>query len=351
MKVNIFPHLSGSLSMKRYFDGFLGAIDEEHEVMVYAPVKDFKNLTIRERYLGSILNANKVTEGINLILSERFSFLLWWLNPSLTGVVCHDMITLRNPNISNITKWRYKLSIRWMSKAKHIFCISESTKEDLLKFNEFIDPSKISVIHNGLDAFWLEDQNKEGINLSVEVSNLVKYKYFLSVGTDSWNKNFALLISAFAGLGDLDCILVKVGPISRKNKLLIRQFGIEDRVYQLNSVSDVDLKWLYNHALAFVFPSMYEGFGWPPLEAIACGCPVITSRVSSIPEVCGEGAYYVNKYDDSNFTLAMKEMMNPVMRDQFIAKAKKCAHLFKWEDTTKKMLANFVQNRVGAMGR
>ena len=117
---------------------------------------------------------------------------------------------------------------------------------------------------------------------------------------------------------------------------------LKDRVVFLDYVPEKDLPHLYSEAAAFVFPSLYEGFGLPPLEAMACGCPVIVSNAASLPEVCGDAAYYVDPYDVESIAEGIyKVLMNEILRQDLIAKGLERVKLFSWEKAAKEHLKVF----------
>jgi len=107
----------------------------------------------------------------------------------------------------------------------------------------------------------------------------------------------------------------------------------------VQSASDEELLLFYNLSDMLVFPSSHEGFGWPPLEAMACGCPVITTRKASLPEVCGEACLYVEPFDIHGIASAIRELLeNCSLRAQLIARGKCQAHRFSWRHTDSRML-------------
>ena len=118
--------------------------------------------------------------------------------------------------------------------------------------------------------------------------------------------------------------------------------SLKDRVVFLDYVPEENLPHLYSEAAAFVFPSLYEGFGLPPLEAMACGCPVVVSNTASLPEVCGNAAYYVDPYDVENIAEGIyKVIMNQTLRQNLIKKGLERAKFFSWEKSAEEHLKVF----------
>lgn len=333
MQINIFPHLSESLSMKRYFRGLMPALQTKHDVKLYEPFSEKGSVGFKRKYFDYLKLASRVKSGHNIILSERFSFLLLVLKKQSSIVVCHDMVTLHQRKAWLHRRW-YKILIRCLLLSKFIICISESTRKDLLQFNPFIPADKIRVVHNGLENFWF--QNSDGPS---KYATEIKKPFFLMVGTDAWNKNFVSVIEAIKEVKNRNFCVVKVGPVSAINQELLRERGVNDDVYRIEQVEDNDLKWLYRNSVALLFPSLHEGFGWPALEAMASGCPVIASKTSSIPEVCGEAAWYIDPAKPETISQAMEVLLvEEQRRMKMISAGKNQASKFSWDKTAEELV-------------
>ncbi|NJK59547.1 MAG: glycosyltransferase family 4 protein [Oscillatoriales cyanobacterium SM2_1_8] len=173
--------------------------------------------------------------------------------------------------------------------------------------------------------------------------------YFLYVGGRGVHKNFDRLVQAFARLSqthpDLQLCVVGAPPHGEELRK-IQAAGVGDRVWCPGAVPDEHLAKLYRHAIAFVYPSLYEGFGIPPLEAMICDTPVIASQVSSIPEVAGEAAFYFDPnsvdelYDQMKFVLE-----HPAARERKIAQGRHQAAKFSWEQTVAQTMAAYQRLR------
>lgn len=220
-----------------------------------------------------------------------------------------------------------------MSRARFIVCISESTRNDLLKFVPGINSNKIKVIHNGIERFW----NTNVQEFEDERRFEAKYagnKFFLVVGTDAWNKNFQSIIEQLSVIDTMGYCLVKIGAISAEHLQQVHSTGMTHVIRHEKYVTDDELKWLYQHATALIFPSLHEGFGWPPLEAMACGCPVIASGKASVPEVCGQAAIYIDPTSKEELTRALLDIANNnLLREQLIEAGVNQARQFTWEHT------------------
>ncbi|MBL7840242.1 MAG: glycosyltransferase family 4 protein [Cyclobacteriaceae bacterium] len=341
MEINVYPHLSSARSMARYASGLIPALNQAG----LAPhvIGSTENLSFWNRYPGYLLKAIGAGSFGNLILSERFSFLLTVMAKRRTVVVCHDLVTLHYKKQSFVNKLWYKTQLWFMSRARLIVCISESTRTDLLRFVPGIDPEKIKVIYNGLERSWNTDVQKHEAENNFET----KYegnKFFLMVGTDAWNKNFQGMIDQLGNINAMGYRLIKIGAISPEHLRQIQSAGMEHVVRHERHVTDDELKWLYQNAEALVFPSLHEGFGWPPLEAMACGCPVIASDRSSIPEVCGRAALYIDPTNKAKLAKALIDVANDAkLRERLIETGVIQARQFTWENTAenfKRLLAS-----------
>jgi len=242
-------------------------------------------------------------------------------------VTAFDMIPLRFPNrLSPLTTYHKYYTPEVFKQAEHIICISESTANDIIQFYQ-IPSHKITPI---LLA---------GDNSHFQFLNLPTRNYFLYIGRQDPYKNLQRLITAFSALPNRnDYELWLAGPYDQRYSPLLeiqtQELGISHLVKFLNYVSYDELPIIINQAIALVFPSLWEGFGLPVLEAMACGTPVITSNISSLPEVAGDAAILINPYNPGEITAAMTTIINDSeTRKQLSEKGLKRANQFSWEKT------------------
>jgi glycosyltransferase involved in cell wall biosynthesis len=173
--------------------------------------------------------------------------------------------------------------------------------------------------------------------------------YILYVGALTLRKNIARALEAFAELNSSHpgLCFVLAGPSTWKKTpiaSLLERLGITERVLLTGPLTDDDLPALYNGADLFVFPSLYEGFGLPPLEAMACGTPVVTSNASSLPEVVGDAAITVDPYDVDALSGAMRRVLtDPCLRDEMRQKGLARASGFTWERTARETVSVYRQ--------
>ncbi len=215
-------------------------------------------------------------------------------------------------------------------KANKIISISENTKTDLIKLYG-IDENKIEVIHLG-NSF---------VNLEVKSIPIFNFPYLLFVGNRTLYKNFNFYIKSIAYIlkkKHISFICAGSVPFSPSEVNLIKSLGIENHVKHIIA-DDLILKNLYQNAHAFVFPSLYEGFGIPVLEAFACNCPCILSTGGSLPEVGGDAALYFEPMDVNSIQSTLLELLsNDNLRSTLIEKGKKRLILFSWEKTYNKTI-------------
>lgn len=264
-------------------------------------------------------------------------------------ITIHDLLSLRYKNISAHQRFYFKFLLPVMlSRAKCIIAVSEATKKDILHFFKCPE-SKVKVIYNGYDHsryYYTEDNNNQ-IYHEYGVED-----YLLAVGPTYPHKNFETLIAAYRGLSETikrkHPLVIAGGKKTyvERLKALVKECQLESRVHFLGYVPAQLMPGLYREATALVFPSLYEGFGFPLLEAMACGCPVISSNTSSMPEVCGNAAIYFNPSDKSSLASAIEKLMynehiKHYLREQGLEQVKK----FSWEQTARSFI-NLIDNQI-----
>ncbi|MEK7127074.1 MAG: glycosyltransferase family 1 protein, partial [Patescibacteria group bacterium] len=241
---------------------------------------------------------------LDLAFFPHFNAPIFYRRPYV--VTIHDL-TLSFFHGRKMTKWyhrlAYNLTIKNVTKkAEKILTISKNTKQDLIKILN-INPEKIEVIYNGVSPIF---RLIDATNAFAETLKKYKIKsqFLLYAGVWRSHKNLARLIEAFSILKkekNLNLQLVITGkpdPYYPEVRNTVKKFDLQDDVIFTGLVDEEELLHLYNAAHIFVFPSLYEGFGLPPLEAMRCGTPVVASNTSSIPEICGkENAVFFNPYN------------------------------------------------------
>jgi glycosyltransferase involved in cell wall biosynthesis len=226
---------------------------------------------------------------------------------------------------------------KWLfPRVDAIICVSESCRQDLLHFYN-VDASKTRVIHHGLSSLPRSQQ------AAAAIRKLVPRDYLLYVGMRAAFKNFHGLLHAIEGAGlqdSFDLLVLGGGELTTDERNLIARLGLTRGVIALPRVSDELLAEAYAGAKLFVYPSLNEGFGFPPLEAMSVGCPVLASRNSSIPEVCGDAPFYFDPADQNSFVRELQRALtDEPARQRAISDGKAVAARYNWNECGEQTLA------------
>lgn len=221
---------------------------------------------------------------------------------------------------------------RAISKSDYIICISENTKRDLLKFLPGVDTTKIRVIYNGVSDDYFPIKEKTTIKLPFEPE-----MYVLFIGSREKYKNFELAVKAVA-YNKFKLIIVGA-PLSKQElSFLCNELG-QDNFSEMGRVSNETLNHLYNAAIALLYPSEYEGFGIPVLEAQKAGCPVIAYNASSIPEVIGDTPLLLNTLSIESITECLDKLKIEKDRETIVSNGIENAKRFTWDRMYEQVIA------------
>jgi glycosyltransferase involved in cell wall biosynthesis len=267
------------------------------------------------------------------------------IHPRASLVTIHDLGYLYFPEAHPwLQRTHLDLSTRWNAHAAaHVLAISKATKNDLIA-RYGIRPGKITVTPHGLDEALAPVEDPVAIE-ATKARYGITGDYYVYIGTLHPRKNLSRIIDAFTRAHTNASLILagKQGWLYADLYSQIRHLGLERRVVLPGYVADEDKAALLSGALAFVFPSLYEGFGLPVLEAQACGCPVITSTTSSLPEVAGDAALLVDPLDTQAITAAMKRVAaDHDLRRALIERGLSNARRFSW-DTSAKAVLNAIE--------
>jgi glycosyltransferase involved in cell wall biosynthesis len=276
-------------------------------------------------------------ERINVLYSTIPGELQYCPVPQLVTV--HDLIPITFPNDAPFgVRWNYKYRIPLILKnSSAIIVDSEHTKKDVLRCYG-INPEKIHTVYLGYDPHHFSPRHDSAV---LERYGLEFKKYILSVGNAQPRKNLIRLLEAFADIKEkIPHTLVLLGPKAsrdlRRLKTHIDKLRVNDRVMLLNYISYEELPVLYSGAVLFAYLSLYEGFGLPVIEAMACGTPVIASNTTSIPEVAGEAAILV---DPTNTEIIAKKILEILLNqdklNELASKGLKHCAQFSWKKAAK----------------
>ncbi len=284
-----------------------------------------------------------ITGFIDIYHSPDFT-----LPPTLSGIptllTVHDLSFLRDPE-SAAPRLRGYLEVavkRSVRLATHILADSQSTKDDLIEL--YLTPEdKITVLYAGVSSAFRPILDSSQLMKVRKRYNLGDQPFVLSVGTLQPRKNHIALIKAFElALRDSDYNLVLAGGQGWSYEEvhdLVRLRGLQHRVLFAGFVADEDLSALYSSADVMAFPSLYEGFGLPVLEAMACGVPVLASNVSCLPEVAGAAALFVDPRDVEAMSAAMLKLLSNVdLRETLRKKGFERVEQFSWQSSAVNLL-------------
>jgi len=304
----------------------------------------FMQKKIRFNALNFGLNyiINNQEESVRLLKEQDFDvfhpsyyepYFLKFLQKKPYAITVYDMIHELFPQYFKVKDQTKKWKKQLIENAGAIIAISENTKNDVLKFTE-VDPDRVRVIHLGNP---LEHQIwPHTAETSTDIT-APERSYLLFVGGRGAYKNFDFFIRSIAGLlhDYKDLYLVCAGslPFSAEEKRTLEKLHVLHKVHHVK-VNDSILKNLYDNAVAFIFPSLYEGFGLPILEAFSTGCPTILSNASSFPEIGGDGALYFEPGDSESIVSAIETIISQKkFRDELIEKGYKRLNFFSWKKT------------------
>lgn len=242
----------------------------------------------------------------------------------------HDLAFMANPSWYSLT---YRLWYRLMTPlcaatSIKILTVSNFSKSEIMR-RLSVSSEKISVIYNAISPkFYCTDECANG------KKHFSDEKYILAVSSIDPRKNFLGLLKAFQYVTDKSVKLYIIGGQNEIYSTSIAKLHEEngsERIKWLGRVDDIVLKEYYLHALCFVYPSLYEGFGIPPLEAMACGTPTIVSNIPALKEVCGEASLYVNPYDEKDIADKINLLVNDDnLCQQLIIKGQERCTTFNW---------------------
>lgn len=331
----------------------LAQVDKENEYTLFPWFYDYRPQTLDratqitqsnfcEKVIKDFSDNDKVMKQLDVVHSNNFRFPK---DISAKKVVTiYDVCFMDCPEYTTEANriFCYKGTLDSMLFADKIIAISEYTKQRLLHFFPFVEESKVEVVYCGnRDTLMKEKDNVQVI----EKFGLKKNEFFLSVGTIEPRKNYTTLLKAYKHYKEKSkeckklCIAGGYGWMEENFKQKIAELGLEDDVVVTGYVSDEELANLYRYCFAFVYPTWYEGFGLPVLEAMNFGKPVIASNVTSIPEVTGKGALLVEPHDEVQIAESLSGLENDKeLCNILIEEAKKQVEKFSWKKAAKDLL-------------
>lgn len=364
--IAIDAHLSENkpTGIGRYINGLVSALLRHHcqHKLLLLVRADLQNthplLNLDSQHVNVLPTSLSGTSAANLFMVDglirsfnpdiyhhpHFDLPLFVRCPSVITV--HDLKYVTNPNFffgglanskSQIMKWLLARSVKCADK---VLAVSDSTKKDILRVFPKTNPAKILTTHLGVDDF-LERNSVEPTHRAASLK-----PYILFVGERRPHKNIVLLIKAFAELkikfeSGLKLLIVgKKYRDYREPETLIEQLNLSRAVRIFDDVSDHELASFYENAEVFVFPSLYEGFGFPVLEAMRFGVPVISSDKTSLPEIVGRAAIIIDPRSTEQLVTAIRSVLgNKETRRRLVEKGFERVKSFSWKKTAEKTMA------------
>lgn len=315
---------------------------------------NFKFITIPYSRLWTQIGLAKQTfiDKLNVLFIPSHTLPLIRKPGLETVVTVHDLGAEYLPKTHQLKQRAYLklMTDVQLKSATHLIAVSQATKNDLIKKVK-INPKKVSVIYEGYDKNLFKPLKADELKSVLKEYDIEYNSYFLFVGTIQPRKNLLRLISAYAKFinnkPEQKPKLILAGSkgwLSDEIYDLPEKLGIKSSVKFLGYVPDQNLPALYNGAIALLFPSLFEGFGLPILEAMACSCPVLTSNISSMPEVADKAALLVNPDSEDEIAqgiskLFLDQKLKDSLKTMGIAQSKK----FSWEKCAEETLKTLLQ--------
>jgi glycosyltransferase involved in cell wall biosynthesis len=287
---------------------------------------------------------DKLIGGTDIFFLPNLNFSAFSKETKLL-VTAHDLSFEIFPETFSLKRriWHFFINFRWLARtADKVIAVSESTKNDLIDYYG-VPKEKITVIHSGIaKRFHVMSRNDTDL-VRVQEKYHLPYKFILSLATFEPRKNILALIAAYDALMRLNhptlnkYSLVIAGTQGWKYEEIFEAIAhspFNDKIILSGFIADEDKAALYNLAGIFVYPSFYEGFGFPPLEAMACGVPVIVSHSSSLPEIVGDAGILIDPYQPDEIFQALKQiLLDQSFADILRKKSEKRVGEFAWEKT------------------
>ncbi|QOG04127.1 glycosyltransferase family 1 protein [Flavobacterium sp. MDT1-60] len=309
---------------------------------------DSENTKVKKVY---VWNGNNLLSNVFFVpfVAKKYDLdiVLYQTSVSLFGkhkkiAYIHDLIYISHPQYYTFLERIYLKPLKFLTKfSDFVITVSNSEKN---RFQNLAFTNKdIKVLHHGYDSlFKVIDGRDDEDNSEIKSRLQLNEKYILYVGRINTRKNIPNLLKAFQSLEDKQIKLILVGKREWKTddlNSLLDDPSISDRVILTGSVSNEELSIIYSNAYIFCFPSFEEAFGLPPLEAMASGIPVVVSNSSSLPEVCGDAAIYVNASEPNEIAEAITRLLSDTdLYNKYKQLSVERAKAFSWTNTTQNLI-------------
>jgi glycosyltransferase involved in cell wall biosynthesis len=351
-----FPDLYRK-SMEIYADkisaGLRAILGDGDAILDYLPVRARLQpwlARLWDQYVGYQIAAGRAQGDVNHVIDHSFGHLVYSLDARKTVVTFHDATVFKSADgsingngISKKTMLSLRYSLAAVQKAAAVIADSELSRKDFIHLTACA-PEKVHVVYPGVDPSFRALENREALKARYGL----KGRHILHVGHNLFYMNIE---GVFRALHDLvyrlgvDVKLLKVGlPFTDAQNKLVSDLGLRDRIVYLGRVAAEDLPAIYNCADVLLYPVLYTGFGLPPLEAMACGTPVVCSNRGSLPEVVGDAALMSDPEDHQQMAAHIAALLTDHgLRDAYRAKGLQQARRYSWDETARKILAIYRQ--------
>jgi len=325
---------------------------KKHEIVLFFNAPEFKKFKIPSKNVKKVLvNAKhysfaeqthflkKLNQAkCSIVHFPHFNVPILYRKPYT--VTIHDLTLSLFPG-KKMTRFYHRLAYHFTIKnavhrAKKVISVSNNTKEDIISHLK-VDPSKIATVYNGVNSQFKQLSSQAGITKTLKKFK-IKPPFLLYTGVWRSHKNLPRLIETFFILLNhkklpLQLVITgKPNPHYPEVKQLVKNLKLSKHIHFPGLVTEKQLIQLYNAAQFYVFPSLYEGFGLPPLEAMRCGTPVLASETSSIPEICGDAAIYFDPLNPKDIARKITSLYKDTSRQvELIEKGSQRAQKFTWE--------------------
>ncbi len=290
-------------------------------------------------------------DAIHIPFFEPFFLSLPLKKKAKTVVTVHDLIPILYPDhfpsgLAGSTKWFFQKNL--LLKMDKIITDSDSSKKDIVNLIG-VNPEKVSVVYLAADKIFKREIISDKVKFDFIKRHNLPRKFFVYVGDVTWNKNLINITEAVK-LSGVNCVFVGKSLVDNdfdkgnkwnRDRVLIKDaLATSKNCFLTGFLSNEDLSLIYNLATALIMPSFYEGFGLPVLEAMQSGCPVITSKEGSLPEITQNAAFYVNPIDVGDLKKAIQVLeKNNDVRNSLIEKGFRVSKKFSWASTADKMMS------------
>jgi glycosyltransferase involved in cell wall biosynthesis len=342
--LNLLRHFHHRISLSLYDGTRIAPVRSEEDCeKFWQRMRPGSIYAVRHQFRLPLLLSPKAHD---IFLSPDFIIPLLNVRVPMVAVI-HDLIPLimdvqgtRKAKMLPLYRAVCKMTL---ARCARVLTVSEHSKHDIINLLAG-DNTRIDVVYSGVETI-----DHPTPPVSPLLHRLQPQRYFLYVGRSDLYKGIDTLISAFRRFKDKHAgpfSLVLAGAVSRNHeeyyRAILSDGPYRDDIIQAGYVPESELAWLYLNANALVHPSLYEGFGVPPVQAMACGTPVVCSNRASIPEITGGAALMIDPLDDEQFTAALLRIVEDSdLRSAYIEKGKERAQLYQWKYTAEHVLASF----------